>query len=295
MKTSDNVDLRYRIEPDPLDVLRIVQTDPGPYPADIKESAALRDTLPYFYRLFDDLVENWSDCSWLFAGRDARIFYLFCKVVSSLRRSDDPRITQIPGSRVFYRKRKDSIGKDDAELLNTFGITRKALDEGSRFVFIDTGFEGTLGIEFRSYVQKALGPVSDVVRSIPILLVSSYAKDPTISALNDLGPATGIMHDELQAYIRHKTERGITQWGYVSSFSRVNDYLAVLMQNVPQYHGAYSDIVRTSGGVRIDVMPSDSCTSRPIYEINPDFVDPDIAFTVDRSFIRDICAVEKVK
>jgi hypothetical protein len=249
---------------------------------------SLRRSLPFFQNFYEELEDKFSNDTILFAGRDARAMYLYCKVISILKKRNSDRFIQVPGSREFY-KLVDPGSKKAGLLFADLGISKQEILTGKKYIFVDTGFEGTVGLAFRKFADEILDVGALVSTHIPIILVSSYTEEKTVSQFKDMGKAPPAMMKEIKEYIKHKKERGIIRYGYVSGFSRVNDYIAIVMQNIPQYHGPYSSILSYKN--RIIATSSDRGRleeNPPVYEINPDFINPVAALIIDMYMTKQI-------
>lgn len=247
----------------------------------------LVEMLQYFHMIYEEINRKYADEYILFAGRDSRLLYVFSKTLASLQGKNQNRFIQIPGSRDFYASERNR--NLEIRLLESFHITKKHLDADSRYVFVDTGFEGSVGISFREFVRQTLVTTKDLSEQIPIMLVSSYTDNPTVGQFTDLGQAKGEIGKKLKEYVRYKRERGSTDYLYTEKFSRVNDYLAIFLQNVPQYHGAYNETMEYQGEVIAVSAGRGALVKEPFfYVINADFISPVAALRLDLELVRQI-------
>jgi hypothetical protein len=295
LETLDN----WQTEPDPLILYDLVLTnkisdkdviEAGTQLLELKDFSTLNiipitkkleEILPYFKKIYEEIEKLYPTEEILFAGRDCRILYFYFKIFAQINNKNTERFIQIPGSQDFYlEKSRDNIL--EIKLLESFNITKQKIEEGRKYVFVDTGFEGSVGLSFRKFVQTTLDVKNDLSSNISITLVSRYTNNPTVTQFTDFGPAEGEMYKELREYVRCKIERGNNRDLYTEKFSRINDYVAILMQNTPQYHGPYNHTVNYENKIISVSNNRGLLFSAPqFYVINAEFVNPVVALRVD--------------
>lgn len=289
----------WRKEPEPLELLALLQggtiddemiSQVGESILELKDYAHsdlsqikewLREVIPYFYKMYDEAQSKHKGKVVLFAGRDARILFTFFKVQAQLRGDDHGLFVQIPGSRDFYADKVRDI-ELEKKLLESFGVTKERLEAGTEYVFVDTGFVGSVGVAFHKYLQQVLSVSEELAKAVQILLVSNYSEDSSIAQFQDFGPTQNQMKFDLSEFVRWKRERGSTRYLYTEKFSRINDFVAIVMQNVPQYHGAYDHTeIYNDNPIAVSNGRGKLQKDMAFFVINADFINPVAALRID--------------
>lgn len=135
--------------------------------------------LPYLRRIVEHLIENYSDYTILVLGRDAELIYVALRIYLA-GTPEAERIELFPGSKIFWWRMdteyKSEIGIEQSrylqikgikdidnmyftdeqqrEFLATFGITQESIDEGRKFLLLDTGFYGSIAMHTHTVVKR---------------------------------------------------------------------------------------------------------------------------------------------
>lgn len=189
----------------------------------------LEVSLPYLQLVSDTLADEYPDAVALFAGRDAEVLH------------DDYAIAHPDRAGHLLPASSDLWGSEGMEkldlaarFLGQYGLTGEAvLGKQAKYVLVDSGFKGTIGIRLSNKVAELYGQSLLESGALAVRLVAAEegAIGKTIIEL----PAD--VQENLIRYQRmfsggdyYAWERGNTQG------------LAIGMQLMPRYHGAYGKL-----------------------------------------------------
>jgi hypothetical protein len=187
-------------------------------------------SLAYFHMLSDKLARDFPDTTMLFAGRDAEALYDDFAIVHS-----DRAAHLMPASTGLWY----SIGMCDKELASEFlaGFDlsgEQVANQSSRYVVVDSGFRGSIGLRLNEKVGDIHGKSIISTGQLAIKLVSAEA-DVKNRQIRDF--------QKINAFPELRRVQRVSQ-----SDDRAR-LLAVEMQIMPRYHGAFTDIVERNGSI----------------------------------------------
>lgn len=192
----------------------------------------LATSLPYYQQISDALAAAHPSDALLFAGRDAEVLYDdFCIA------HPDKSGQLLPASSNLWWSRGIENRALATRFLGQYGLTGTALaKKENRYVLVDSGFRGSIG----SYVDEQVAMLHGVsILSSGRLLIRLVSARPKPDGLGE--QILDLPGEERLELHRYNQVHG--QGSDYPSWASGNTYgLAVTMQLMPRYHGAYEDL-----------------------------------------------------
>ncbi|MDP3786782.1 MAG: ATP-binding protein [Candidatus Omnitrophota bacterium] len=221
----------------------------------------LENALPYLYEMTKEVLGifrgNYTKI--LVAGRDAEILYDGLKTLSAdMPHGND--IILFPASRAFIKYLTEC---DNSPLiikyLGTFGITKKAINKGDKFLVIDTGFTNGLERDLKNLIKKVFGAGIDVGRlekALDIKLVSAGNSDRLFSyRLKQFN-----IDDEarLKRMFPRSMEKLLKKYRGIDTIdrpdTRTNILIAVAIELLPHYNEPYLMLTSEDDGAPVAMV-----------------------------------------
>ena len=231
----------------------------------------LDNVRPYLYELLRTLFTDYADPTILMAGRDTELLYDAYVAAAQLSAPQRTNVMLFPGSTDFWLNfRSENAGKR-LSFFAQYGITEDSLASPSRWLIVDTGFYGSIGLR----VHQQLSELFDIrqeklkKRIMPIKVISrceqSYAG--LLTYLPSLEPEGPGIEQSLADFFSDKTfekdsalkaafplsSKTWSMYGRAKGDGSANYPVAVVMQTLPKFHGPYDSVAEVDG--RLYAMP----------------------------------------
>ncbi len=262
----------WKRRPEPLEVLKYTEEEikrgaksafdlDEEYIEKIKGSITygteLDNILFYVRQIVEHILQEYPQHKILVLGRDAEVFYdAFKALFAWTPRKND--VSLFPGSEAFWEKFQDYPLDVKQGFIESFGITRDAIESGQKFLMIDTGLYGTISENVHHTVSELYGyTIEDTQRMIVSRLVgtedTSYAKELVRFERDVTGedadmikfPKTAALLKDLQEAKTGGDDHLRKKYGYLWTF---NFLLAIALQLLPNHHDVYSELEEQEDG-----------------------------------------------
>jgi len=262
----------FKVRPDPLVISRMIIED-GLTEEDIRQAAEempelkefsrpkmnvtldeLNELIPYMRQIVEGIIKDIPKRNLVFMGRDAENLYDAARIVLSGKGQED-RAILFPGSMDFFHSLEKADSDDIARMLEAYGITRTHLEEGQKYIFIDTGFVGRTVCAFREIFRKAYGDFFMEHRADEIVYINDKVFPMRLVSKISSAIVTGV--GQIATLEVEEAHRG----KLMSTFSRVlrisqsadatddriNYLIALNLQILPRYFESYGEIEYRDG------------------------------------------------
>lgn len=208
--------------------------------------AELGRAMPFIGQIADQLAGLGPRWNVLFFGRDAESLFDAYAVRTG-------RGMLLPGSTALWERLRTGEQAGAGRFLEQFGLSAEALASGQPFLFVDTGFRGTIAFKVRHVLARLHGLDGERLKTrLPLAMAAktppgSHAQGVFALRYDDSPLCQDDPFPKASRIIGHPF-RPLFDWERDLSYGDpLNERLAIALQLMPRFHAPYERLAERSG------------------------------------------------